>query len=301
MNQPGKNTDGSEISWKNYAEGGSSKPSVPLFFDGSDQVCPHNAKLLDAVMPRSWTDPDRGADFVYDIIAIGAGAGGLVSAKQSARRGAKSALIEKHLAGGDCLNFGCVPSKALLKCAKVVKTIKQASEGKFGGSMASDAYKLEFPAVMQRMRKLRAQIAPADACTTTAGAGADVYNGVAKFVGKNAIQINGKTLKFRKAVVATGGRAFVPPIPGLLDAPYHTNDQLFNLNTLPPRMTVVGGGPIGLEMAQAFSLFGTKVGAPTYIPRTRLFGSQLPFLGDGARDDAQDPPPRGPRCSQGGI
>ena len=176
-----------------------------------------NRQLLDAVQPRSWSDPDRGADFTYDLIAIGAGAGGLVSAKQTARRGGKSALIEKHMAGGDCLNFGCVPSKALLRCAKVAKTIKQAAQGDFGGSMPSDSYTVEFPSVMQRMRKLRAQIAPADACTTTASTGADVYNGVAKFTGKNTIEVNGRVLKFRKAVVATGGSAFVPPIPGLLE------------------------------------------------------------------------------------
>jgi pyruvate/2-oxoglutarate dehydrogenase complex dihydrolipoamide dehydrogenase (E3) component len=179
----------------------------------------------------------------------------------------------------------------------VAKTIKQAAEGKFGGSMPSDSYKLEFSAVMQRMRKLRAQIAPADACTTTAGTGADVYCGTAKFTGKNTIEVNGRTLNFKTAVVATGGRAFVPPIPGLLDAPYHTNEGLFNLNTLPPRMTVIGGGPIGLEMAQAFALMGSKVSSPflvvAYCTLTVAVRA-MHSLGDCARDDAQGPPPRGP-------
>jgi hypothetical protein len=96
MNQTGKNADGTDVSWKDYKEGGdSAKPSVPLFFAGTDEICAHNVELLDNVQPRNWVDPDRGADFVYDLIAIGAGAGGLISAKQSARRGAKSALIEK--------------------------------------------------------------------------------------------------------------------------------------------------------------------------------------------------------------
>mmetsp|Transcript_104177 Transcript_104177/g.324889 ORF Transcript_104177/g.324889 Transcript_104177/m.324889 type:complete len:529 (-) Transcript_104177:13-1599(-) len=214
----------------------------------------HNVKLLDCVHPRGWENPCKPADFVYDLVAIGAGAGGLVSAKQSARRGASSALVEQHLAGGDCLNVGCVPSKALLRCARAAA---EARRGDLG--MEPFAGEVRFAAVMERMRRLRAQIAPVDSCQTTAKAGADMYVGKATFTGPHELKVGDRALKFRKAVIATGGRAKVPPIPGLSGVPYHTNATLFNLTDLPPRFVVLGGGPIGLEMAQAFRRFGSQV------------------------------------------
>ena len=200
----------------------------------------HNKKLLDAVHPLQWQDPDpKPDDFVYDLIAIGAGAGGLVSAKQSGRRGAKSAMISEHLAGGDCLNVGCVPSKALLHCAKVARDARDAvREGLLvGGDGAGTPPQLrvDFAAVMERMRRLRAQISPADSHDATQGAGADVYQGRGRFVRPDAVEVNGRTLRFRKAVVATGGRAVVPPIPGLTEVPYMTNATLFNLTAPAPR------------------------------------------------------------------
>ena len=215
----------------------------------------HNAKLLDNVHPEVWQDPTPEPGFVYDLVALGAGAGGLVSAKQAARRGARSALIESHLAGGDCLNVGCVPSKALLRCARAAREARRGAE--FGVDGAAVA--VDFGAVMERMRRLRAHIAPADAHVATAAVGADVFQGRGVFVGPNEIEVNGKILKFRKAVIATGGQAAVPSIPGLADAPYHTNATLFNVTALPPRVVVVGAGPIGLEMAQALAVFGSKV------------------------------------------
>merc|ERR1719375_1547869 len=127
-----------------------------------------NAKLLDNVHPRGWVNPTRGADFVYDLVAVGAGAGGLVSAKQSARRGAKSALIEKHLAGGDCLNIGCVPSKALLRCARACA---ERQRGDLGAAPVDPSVQgAEFSKVMERMRRLRAQSAPVDSHEGTVNA-----------------------------------------------------------------------------------------------------------------------------------
>mmetsp|Transcript_854 Transcript_854/g.1651 ORF Transcript_854/g.1651 Transcript_854/m.1651 type:complete len:553 (+) Transcript_854:32-1690(+) len=215
----------------------------------------HNARLLDAVHPRSWPVPSCPDDFVYDLIAVGAGAGGLVSAKQSARRGARSALIEQHLAGGDCLNVGCVPSKALLRCARAVAEARRADLGILSDSQAQ----VTFSKVMERMRRLRADIAPVDSHETSKQVGVDVYMGKATFTGKHELQVAGKTLHFRKAVIATGGRAKVPPIPGLDQVPYLTNASLFNLAELPSKLVVVGAGPISLEMAQAFQRFGSKV------------------------------------------
>jgi len=213
----------------------------------------HNAALLDNVHPRSWPDPDP-TGVVYDIIAIGAGAAGLVSAKQTARRGGRSALIEAHLHGGDCLNVGCVPSKALIRCARAIKDAKNAASlGIHVGEV-----KVDFPFIMERMRKLRARIAPNDALTLTSKVGADVFQGKGRFTGEHTIEVNGKTLHFKKAVVATGGQPRVPPIPGLDKVPFVTNKTLFNLSELPRRM-IVGAGPIGIEMAQAFALFGSEV------------------------------------------
>ena len=217
----------------------------------------HNAALLDQVRPFVWSgEPAAGAP-TYDLIAIGSGAGGLVSAKQSARRGARSAMISEHLAGGDCLNVGCVPSKALLHCARVARDARQAlREGylRTGGQLEVD-----FGAVMCRMRRLRAKIAPADGHEGSCAAGADVYQGRGRFVGPDAIEVNGKRLTFRRAVIATGGRAAVPAVPGLAEAPYTTNATLFNLTALPPRVVVLGAGAVACEMAQALATFGAEV------------------------------------------
>eukprot|EP00980_Cylindrotheca_fusiformis_P002282 scaffold530_cov107-Cylindrotheca_fusiformis.AAC.6 len=226
-----------------------------------------NTILLNQVHPRSYESKKDPHD-VYDLIAIGAGSGGLVSSKQSARRGAKSALISEKLAGGDCLNVGCVPSKALLRSARAVKEISRASE--FGISVEN--VKVDFPAVMKRMRQLRAKIAPVDGHEATEEAGAHVYQGRGRLTGPNSLEVNGQTLNFKVCVLATGGRPKIPNIDGLKDAPYITNEQLFNLEELPPRMVIVGAGVIALEMAQSFALLGSKV---TVINRSsRLFESK---------------------------
>lgn len=214
----------------------------------------HNVKLLDCVHPRSWQNPVRPPDFIYDLIAVGAGAGGLVSAKQSARRGARSALVEKSLAGGDCLNVGCVPSKSLLRCARAVAELRRSDFG----VRCSDA-SVDFAEVMERMRRLRAKIAPVDSHDTSMKVGADVYVGTGVFVGPHELMVGEQKLRFKKAVIATGGRAKILPIPGLAQVPYLTNATLFHLKSLPPRLVVIGAGPIGLEMAQAFRRFGSEV------------------------------------------
>jgi len=218
----------------------------------------HNMSLLDQVHPRSWVDPTPPADFVYDLVAIGAGAGGLVSSKQSARRGANSALIEYHLAGGDCLNVGCVPSKALIRAARCAKEAKTNSD-ELGVDISPSAVNVNFPKIMERMRRLRAHIAPADSLETSVAVGVDVYQGKAHITSPNTVEVNGQTLKFKNLVIATGGSAALPSIPGLKEAPYTTNATLYNLTTLPKRVIVIGGGPIGLEMAQAFAIFGSEV------------------------------------------
>jgi pyruvate/2-oxoglutarate dehydrogenase complex dihydrolipoamide dehydrogenase (E3) component len=215
----------------------------------------HNARLLDNVHPKIWQDPEPKP--AYNLVVIGAGAGGLVSAAGAAGVGARVALIESHLLGGDCLNVGCVPSKALLRCAKAAAAVRDA--GRFGVNIAGDI-SVDFGYVMERMRRLRAEISPADSAERyTDQLGVDLFMGRGVFTGRNSIEVNGKTLTFAKAVIATGGTAAVPNIPGLAAAPYLTNNTVFNLTELPKRLGVIGAGPIGLELAQAFQRLGAQV------------------------------------------
>lgn len=249
-------------------EGGSLQPSVPerdadlatmaqddLDFIGITPLDEHNARLLDNVHPKTWKDPEPKPS--YNLVVIGAGAGGLVSAAGAAGVGAKVALVESHLLGGDCLNVGCVPSKALLRCAKAAAGVRNAHQ--FGVRIDGEI-SVDFAYVMERMRRLRAQISPVDSAKRySQQLGVDLFMGKAVFIGKNSVEVNGKTLNFAKAVVATGGTAAIPNIPGLKDAPYLTNSSVFNLTELPKRLGVIGAGPIGLELAQAFQRLGAQV------------------------------------------
>ena len=172
----------------------------------------HNCDLYDNVHPMQWVDPanDQGK---YDMLVIGGGAGGLVTAAGSAGVGARVAIIERNFLGGDCLNNGCVPSKAFLKCANVVNAARTADQ--YGIEITGEI-KVNFKTIMERMRKIRAQISENDSAkrfSTTLGV--DVYMGNAKFTGRNTVEVNGKTLTFNKACIATGGRPNVPPIPGI--------------------------------------------------------------------------------------
>jgi pyruvate/2-oxoglutarate dehydrogenase complex dihydrolipoamide dehydrogenase (E3) component len=170
--------------------------------------------------------------------------------------GAKVALIERELLGGDCLNVGCVPSKALISAARRVAAVRRSDEF---GIRINGAREVDFGAVMQRMRRLRAGISPHDSATRFRDLGIDVFLGGGAFTGKDRIEVGGETLEFKRAVIATGARAAAPPIPGLDQIEYLTNESVFSLTELPKRLVVVGAGPIGCEMAQAFARFGSKV------------------------------------------
>ena len=214
----------------------------------------HNTQLLNCVHPLKWTNPAPTSR--YNLVVVGAGAAGLVSAVGAAGVGAKVAIIERNLLGGDCLNVGCVPSKALLKCAKVAAQFRRAAEY---GMVVSGPVKVDFPAIMRRMRRLRASIAPHDSAKRLTDANIDVFFGTGAFVSKTQIEVNGRTLEFHRAVIATGGSPFVPDIPGLKSVPFLTNHTVFNLTKLPRVLAVVGTGPIGCELAQAFARFGSQV------------------------------------------
>ncbi|MDQ3340816.1 MAG: mercuric reductase [Myxococcota bacterium] len=213
----------------------------------------YDRALVRSVHPPEWANPEpRGR---YNLVVIGGGTAGLVSAVGAASLGARVALIERHLLGGDCLNVGCVPSKALLRAARAAHDARTAAEyGVHASSIVVD-----FAAAMSRMRQLRAAIAPHDSASRLAGMGVDVFLGAARFVERDIVEVSGQPLRFARAVIATGARAAVPPIPGLEDAGYLTNETVFTLIERPRRLVVIGGGPIGCELAQAFRRLGSEV------------------------------------------
>ncbi len=218
----------------------------------------YNRQLAANVHPLDWVNPQP--DGRYNIVIIGAGTAGLITAVIAASLGAKVALIEKHLMGGDCLNVGCVPSKGMIRAARAWADLRHVSE--FGAHIAGDV-KYDFGSVMARMRKLRARISHNDSAHRYAKLGVDVYIGSGRFIGHDSIQVEGsagnRMLAFAKAAVCAGARASVPPIPGLWEADYLTNETVFSLTALPRRLGVIGAGPIGCEMAQSFARFGSEV------------------------------------------
>ena len=214
----------------------------------------HNQKLVSNVHPPGWKNPIPASR--YNLVVIGGGTAGLVSAVGAAGLGAKVALIERHFMGGDCLNVGCVPSKAIIRAARAVAAVREAAE--FGVNVPAGVT-ADFGKVMERMRRLRADISPHDSAQRFTELGVDVFLGSGQFTGPDSIEVGGQTLHFAKAVIATGARAAAPPIPGLKDVPYLTNETLFNLTELPRRLGVIGAGPIGCEMAQSFARFGSEV------------------------------------------
>jgi pyruvate/2-oxoglutarate dehydrogenase complex dihydrolipoamide dehydrogenase (E3) component len=216
----------------------------------------HNLRLIANVHPPDWVNPEPARR--YHMVVIGAGTAGLVSAAGAAGLGAKVALIERSLMGGDCLNVGCVPSKGVIRAARSWHEARQAAE-RFGGPAVDPQSRGDFGAAMARMRRLRAGISVHDSAERFRSLGVDVFLGDGRFTGPDTIEVGGRTLRFRRAVIATGARAAVPPIPGLAEAGYRTNETVFNLTELPERLVVIGAGPIGCEMAQAFARLGSRV------------------------------------------
>lgn len=214
----------------------------------------HNQKWVSAVHPSDWENPTPAGR--YNLLVIGGGPAGLVTAFGAAGLGARVALVEKHLLGGDCLNVGCVPSKALISAGKAYARVRDA--GKYGIKVPSGV-DVDFGAVMERMRMLRSGISHHDSAERLKNAGIDVFLGEGEFSGSQSFEIDGKTIHFSKACIATGARAAAPPIQGLEDTQYLTNETLFSLTELPAKLAVIGAGPIGCEMSQAFRRFGSEV------------------------------------------
>ncbi len=209
--------------------------------------------LAARVFPPGHRNPEPAAR--YDLVVIGAGTAGLVCAAGAAGLGAKVALVERRALGGDCLNVGCVPSKALIRAATAAHAVRNAS----GFGVHAHIDRIDFGEVMARVRSVRLAISPHDSVARFASLGVDVFLGECRFAGRRAATVGGATLRFRRAVIATGGRPALPDIPGLADASPLSNESVFELGDQPRRLLVLGGGPVGCELAQAFQRLGTEV------------------------------------------
>jgi pyruvate/2-oxoglutarate dehydrogenase complex dihydrolipoamide dehydrogenase (E3) component len=215
---------------------------------------PFDLELLDNTSPGAWQNPHPQGR--YNLVVVGAGTAGLVSAAGAAGLGARVALVEKHRLGGDCLHYGCVPSKALLRCARAVAEARRA--GEFGVRLAGPP-ETDFPAVVQRMRRLRAGISRHDSAGRFRGLGVDVFLGDAHFTDPDTVQVGGDTLRFARAIIATGTRPATLDVPGLDRLRCLNNETVFGLTELPRNLVVVGAGPVGCELGQAFRRFGSEV------------------------------------------
>jgi len=226
-------------------------------FVGLPETSPNdsfNQQLVRNVHPTDWINPTPSGR--YNLVVIGAGTAGLVVAAGAAGLGAKVALIERRLMGGDCLNVGCVPSKFIVSAGRAAANGRHLQQ--FGVSAANGST-IDFGIAMSRMRKLRAQISKNDSADRFRSLGVDVYFGQATFIDSDSVNVDGVTLNFKRAVIATGARAAAPSIPGLKGSGYLTNETLFSLTELPKRLGIIGAGPIGCEMAQAFAQLGSQV------------------------------------------
>ena len=215
----------------------------------------YNVKLIENVHPTRWINPDPAGR--YHLVVVGAGTGGLISASFAAGAGGRVALVEQHLMGGDCLNVGCVPSKAIIRSSRVFAELRDAASL---GWRVPEGAEADFPAVMARMRRVRLQISQNDSASRYRDQkGVDVFLGHGRFTASDTLEVEGKTLRFKRAVIATGARATYPPIAGLADVGFLTNETVFNLTERPRRLALIGAGPIGAELAQAFCRLGSEV------------------------------------------
>ncbi len=214
----------------------------------------YNRNLVANVHPPEWENPTPTGK--YNFLVIGGGSAGLLAAVGAAGMGAKVALVERHLLGGDCLNVGCVPSKSVIRSSKALGEVMRAAD--FGVHIP-DGVEIDFAAIMQRMRRIRSEISEHDSAQRFKDLGIDLYLGDGHFTGPDTFEVDGRTLSFRRAMISTGSRPAVIPIPGLADVGFLTNETVFELTELPPRLAVIGSGPIGSELSQSFNRFGSRV------------------------------------------
>jgi pyruvate/2-oxoglutarate dehydrogenase complex dihydrolipoamide dehydrogenase (E3) component len=214
----------------------------------------HNRALIENAHPPGWRNPEPARR--YNLLVVGGGTAGLVTAAGAAALGARVALVERHLMGGDCLVTGCVPSKAVIRSARLIGELQDAAALGVGLPIVS----VDFAGVMERMRRIRAEISPHDsAWRFSRELGVDVFLGAGAFTGPDTLAVDGRTLRFAKAVIATGARPGQPPIPGLVETGFLTSETVFELTERPGHLAVLGGGLVGCELAQAFRRLGAAV------------------------------------------
>jgi pyruvate/2-oxoglutarate dehydrogenase complex dihydrolipoamide dehydrogenase (E3) component len=235
-----------------------SPPTVPAKHD--------DHRLLEELPSTAWHNPRSVGK--YDFVSLGGGPAGTLAACAAAALGAKVALIERDLLGGTCLNTGCIPSKSILRTSRLYADMRGAEN--FGAQVPKDI-RVDFAATMARMRRIRARIGRRNSAERLSALGIDVYFGAARFTGPNTLAVDGRTLRFRKALIATGSRPLIPPVLGLVEAGYLTHENVFDLTECPRRLLVIGGGPLGCELAQAFCRFGSQV---TIVQNEPMFLSQ---------------------------
>jgi len=232
-------------------------------------------KIIDMVKARRvYKHFSRPKKFNYNLVVIGAGSAGLVSSYIAATVKAKVALIESHKMGGDCLNTGCVPSKALLRSAKMLSYAKRAKDFGFNENTVD----FDFGRVMERVRRVIEKVEPHDSVERYSKMGVECINGRARIASPFEVEVNGRTLTTRNIIIATGARPFAPPIPGLLDVEYLTSDNIWDIRELPKRLAVLGGGPIGCELTQAFARLGSEVTQVEMAPR--IMGREDPDVSE---------------------
>jgi pyruvate/2-oxoglutarate dehydrogenase complex dihydrolipoamide dehydrogenase (E3) component len=231
-------------------------------------------ELAQNLHPQPWRNPEPASE--YGLVVVGAGAAGLAAAQDAASSGVRVALIERDLLGGDCLNYGCEPSKALIRSARLYAEMRDAAH--YGVSKPA-RIEVDFPAAMARVVQLRARLSRTMSPRVLQEAGIDLFFGHACFSAGDRLEVDGLPLRFNKALIATGAEPDVPDIPGLEEVGYFTNETIFGITDLPRRMLVIGGGPLGCELAQAFRRFGSSVvivqDLPLFLPQEERDAAQI--------------------------
>jgi pyruvate/2-oxoglutarate dehydrogenase complex dihydrolipoamide dehydrogenase (E3) component len=211
-------------------------------------------KRLADLHPQAWVNPEPADN--YALIIVGAGSAGVAAAELAIAMGVKVAMIERHLIGGTCLNTGCVPSKALIRTSRLYAEMRDAARY---GAKVPDNIEVDFAAAMERVRRIRGHLSNRSSVRRLAALGVDIFFGNVRFAGPDTLMVNDQKLRFGKVMIATGTRPHIPTIPGLREAGFLTNANVFNLTELPKRLLVIGGGPVGCELAQAFRHLGANV------------------------------------------